>query len=82
MSVHSEAAKVGGAAPASVSCTGKVSFVNYSQASRVLSRYQTKARPGRSAYLCGHCGLWHIGTDQGHVQKRKSQDYKGKKFNG
>jgi hypothetical protein len=80
MSVHSEAAKVCGATPAAVSCTGKVAFANYSQASRVLTRYQTKDRPGRSAYLCGHCGMWHIGTDQGHVKKHKAKDFKDQKY--
>lgn len=79
MSVHSEGAKVSRSAPASVGCIGKVPFDSYQQASAVLSRNQTKARPGRSVYRCGHCHQWHLGTDKGRVIKKKAADFKERK---
>ncbi len=61
-------------------CTGKVGFESFRKASAVLSRNQTKARPGRSSYRCGHCHLWHIGTG-GRVEILKTAEFKERKRN-
>jgi hypothetical protein len=62
--------------PASVGCTGKVAFDNFTQANAVVNRFQTKARPGRSVYRCGHCHKWHLGTDKGRVDKHRANELK------
>lgn len=79
MSVFSESAKVSRSSPAAVGCIGKVAFDSYGQVKAVLDRNQTKSRPGRSVYRCGHCGLWHIGSDKGHVAKKKAAEFKERK---
>jgi len=81
MSAHSESSKVSGSCPAEVGCTGKVAFASFAKAKAVLDRNQTKARPGRTAYRCGHCHMWHIGSDRGHVAKKKAAAYKERKKN-
>lgn len=62
-----------------VSCSGKVGFETYSLAEAVVSRSKKKPRPGRSVYRCGHCGLFHIGTDKGRVEKKRKADFKERK---
>ena len=64
-----------------VVCTGKVAFETYALAQIVINRPQTKYRPGRSSYHCGHCGMWHIGSDQGRTGKHRANDFKTRKHN-
>lgn len=79
MSFFSDGARLNGTLPAEIGCTGKVTFDSYSQAAAVLGRNQTKARPGRSAYRCGHCNQWHIGTDTGRVAQKRNSNFKDRK---
>lgn len=76
MSVASEAAKRTGRSSPATACTGKVPFDSFSQAAKVVDRTKTKPRPGRSAYRCGHCHKWHIGTDSGRVELRNAIEFK------
>lgn len=62
-----------------VACTGKVAFETFVQAQQVISRPQVKYRPGRSSYHCGHCGMWHIGSDKGRTGKHRANDFKERK---
>ncbi len=62
-------------------CTGKVAFSSFALAQIVISRPQTKYRPGRSSYHCGHCGMWHIGSDEGRTGKHRANDFKTRKHN-
>jgi len=79
MSAHSDDTKRSRRTLPSVSCTGKVPFDDFKQASDVVGRRRTKARPGRSAYRCGHCHKWHIGSDSGRVEMRKAAEFKERK---
>lgn len=65
---------------AEVSCVGKAPLESYQKAQAILRRHTVKDRPHRSAYHCGHCGAWHIGTDNGAVEKRKASEFKQRKF--
>ena len=79
MSAFGDTAKRSKSTPADIGCTGKVGFDGFKQAAAVLGRNQTKTRPGRSAYHCGHCHKWHIGTDKGRVEKKRAADFKERK---
>lgn len=81
MSIFSAAAKLNGLLKAEVGCTGKVTFTSFSKANDVLGRFQTKSRPSRSVYRCGHCGQWHIGTNKGRVQAKRDFNFKERKKN-
>jgi hypothetical protein len=81
MSVFSESAKERKFTPAGASCLGKVAFDSFRLANAVLGRQKNKARPARSAYLCGHCQLWHLGTDSAHAAKARLASDKSRKFN-
>lgn len=79
MSKQSDAALRSAMAPSAVSCDGKVAFNSFSLAQSVTKRTAIRDRNGRSAYKCGHCGLWHIGTDNGKVEKKKQFAFAAKK---
>ena len=72
MSLMSDAAKRTKGVPAEVACTGKVGFADYSLAAQVVARNRNKERSGRTAYKCAHCGLYHVGSDNGQVQRSKA----------
>lgn len=71
MSAYSEAAKFKAQTPPAVGCLGKVAFDSFRLAADVLKRQTNKAPAGRSAYRCGHCSLWHLGTDVAHGAKAR-----------
>ncbi len=79
MSASTERARLSKLSPPEVACTGKVALASHGVAMQIINRNQTKARPGRTPYLCGYCGQWHIGTDKGKVAKRKAKDYRDRK---
>lgn len=80
MSAYSETVKRSKGTLAAVACDGKVGFVSYEKAAAVLKRYSVKDRPGRTAYHCGHCQQWHLGTDKGRVEKKRAADFKERKY--
>lgn len=59
-------------------CAGKVGFENYERAAMVLKRKGPKVPPGRTAYRCVHCHLWHVGSDGG-VEKKRAATFKESK---
>lgn len=79
MSKNTDAYRRSGATDVNTACVGKVAFDNRSQAVGVVNRRQTKERPGRSAYKCGHCHKWHIGSDHGRVEITKKHEFKERK---
>lgn len=79
MSVFSETSKRTHSTDPLINCVGKVGFDTYAQAKAVLNRPQIKSRPGRSSYHCGHCHKWHLGTDKGHVEKKRAANFKERK---
>lgn len=62
-----------------VSCIGKVAIETYALAEQVLKRNSPKAPHGRSAYHCTHCQKWHIGTDNGGVNRKRTAQFKERK---
>jgi len=66
--------------PALVSCSGKHRFDNQRLARDVAKRSNRQRKQGVSAYRCGHCGGWHIGThigthgSQHHARRRRPRD--------
>lgn len=47
----------------SVSCSGKVAFVNFVLADRAAkARSRAKVEIARVAYYCAHCRRWHLGS--------------------
>lgn len=79
MSFATDRARLSLLSPPSVACTGKVGLASYQLAMQIINRNTDKPRPGRTPYLCGYCGQWHIGTDKGKVNKRKAKAYKDRK---
>ena len=65
--------------PPAVACSGKVPFDSFSLANGVANR-NTDDRHHRSAYKCGHCGLWHIGTEVTQATKRKATAFSKQKL--
>lgn len=76
MSVQTESVKRSKGTPAVIACIGKVAFTSFKLANAVVTRNSDTDRPGRSAYHCGHCKQWHVGTDNGKTAKRRSNDFK------
>lgn len=74
MSRQSENARLGTTLPSAVGCEGKVSFDNFKLANDVVKRPRKNDRCARTAYRCGHCRLWHIGSNKGHSHKKESAD--------
>lgn len=66
---------------AEVSCIGKVALESYERAAQVLKRNSPKAPHGRSAYHCAHCQKWHIGTDNGGVNRKRTAQLRKRKTN-
>lgn len=73
MSKQSENARIGTSLPSSVGCDGKVSFDSFKRANDVVKR-PTKRGLSRTAYRCGHCGKWHVGTNKGHSHNKDAAD--------
>ena len=80
MSKQSDAALRSALVPSAVSCGGKVALGSFSLAQAVVTRNGSKDRNGRSAYKCGHCGQYHIGTDNGKVGKKKALGFAARKL--
>lgn len=80
MSMFSATSKRSKSTSAATACDGKFGFSGFTQAAAVINRNTTKERPARSVYHCGHCQLWHVGTDKGRFEKKRAADFKERKY--
>lgn len=66
MSAHSEQAKRASAGDPAVFCNGKHPFDSRQIAQQVAERSNRRKGQGKrmSAYRCGHCSAWHVGSDK------------------
>ena len=71
MSHNTEDAGRSGKVLPAINCEGKVRFDSHAMAAGVSARTRRGRHGGRSAYKCGHCRGFHLGTDGGMVTKKK-----------
>jgi hypothetical protein len=67
MSKQSEAARLSLTLPSEVGCDGKVAFDTFRLADMVVHRHTKRTKGARTAYRCGHCHKWHVGTNKSHA---------------
>jgi hypothetical protein len=79
MSNHSDFKKISKTFVPEIGCVGKVAFKHRSDAMVVVNRTGRSAPRGRTAYSCGICGMWHIGSDQFGLSKQRTQSINEKR---